>query len=312
MTYDPYPQTTALPTAHPFPITEELPAVVAGARRGRSGNGGGAKWLAAFLVLLIACAVGLLVLLNGRSDGTGVSASVEPTIAASEAAPDDSTQGDANQSLASQDPGYFQVVGVPDGLNIRSGPGTNNDIIGALAAGQRHVFATGQRSTVNGGKWTQVVFGSGDGLGWVSSQFLSPDTAPDDSSSEASPDTASPGTGSPSEESQADASPGASPESGAGANTSVVCFESADPPGRIARITFTNRTEIGGQLRVLDGEVIDYAVDGVLTDGRGAVTLTNAATGEQADQAWAFNPASVDLGNGSVLAVVGCDTIALP
>ncbi len=57
-----------------------------------------------------------------------------------------------------------QVVGVKDSLNVRSGPGTNNRVVGQLRAGET-VTVTG---TQHG--WSQV--SAGGTSGWVSSEFL--------------------------------------------------------------------------------------------------------------------------------------------
>ena len=94
-------------------------------------------------------------------------------------------------------------------------------------------------------------------------------------------------------------------------STSIVCFRGYDSPMRIARIVFTNRTEISGVIRSIGEEsTTDQRVEGTLDNGRAELILTDTASNARARQTWTFNPANVEVGNGRSLAVVSCDTIA--
>jgi len=59
-----------------------------------------------------------------------------------------------------------------DALNVRSGPGTNNPVIGTLPFHASGIQATGNAESVAGGVWYEIVFG--DDVGWVASWFLTP------------------------------------------------------------------------------------------------------------------------------------------
>lgn len=282
MSYDPN-RTTVLPPVG-YPITEEIPAVGPGGR----GPSGALflKLVGALLVLGIAATAAILVINNQRSNNstTGESDGVESPTATPEA---DDNPAPTVVQLDDAAPGFWQVTGVPDGLNVRSGPGVENDIVGSLSAGDRHIFGTGERATVNGAEWTQITFGTNDATGWVSSRFLATDTAPD-------PNVPQPTS-----------------TASSSASTSVVCFESQRAPTRIARLEFTDRTTISGLIRTFDGQTaIDRNVTGTLANGQADVTLTNVSSNEVARQNWVFSPASVDLGNGTVLLVVDCSTVA--
>lgn len=282
MTYDPN-RTTVLPqVASPFPITEELPAVV-GARRGPSG-----RWflmvVGGLLIAGIIAIAALLIIDNRRSDqASSDDATTAPTLAPVVDA--GQTPAPTAVELDASEPGFWQVIGVPDGLNVRSGPGIDNPIVGSLNAGDRHIFATGERSTVNGAEWKQITFGDSDSVGWVSARFLATDIAPGDATPTATPTA----TGS----------------------TSVVCFRSDGTPAVIARIEFTNSTQITGLVRTITSQsTTDQTVAGTLDNGRADITLTDLASSRTTRQPWVFNPASVELGDGPTLSVVNCALIA--
>ena len=280
MTYDPH-RTNILPTVEqPFPITDEMPAVVPPGR----GPGRSSRVLLGILAaVLIAGIVGIaaiLVIDNQRSDETAETPAA-PTVPVLDEAPTPSTP----ELLEDDEPGYWQVVDVPDGLNVRSGPGVENDVIGALRLGDRHIFATGERATVGGGQWRQIVFGDDDTSGWVSARFLAPDTAPGEAVTEPTP--------------------------AATGSTSVVCFAGSEAPRMVARLTFTNRTEISGVLRTIGEQgPADQRVTGTLVDGQAEVSLTPQGSNQATTQTWTFNPATVDIGNGRSLRVVDCGAIA--
>lgn len=285
MSYDPYRNNILPEIGSPFPITEELPAV--------SPRGGGPRgrlflWLVgAVLIIGIAATAAILIIDNQRSTQVA-SGDAEPT-ATPPPNDNDQTPAPTVTELENGEPGYVQVVGVDEGLNVRSGPGTDNAIVGSLAAGSRHVFATGERANVNGAEWTQVRLGTDNRVGWVSARFLAADTEPSDD----------------------DPTPTPVPTAEPSGSTSVVCFFNDGSTTQVARLVFTNRTEISGVLRSIGAEsTIDQAVAGTLDNGEADVTLTNTESNARARQTWTFNPASVDVGNSRSLAVVSCDTVA--
>ncbi len=288
MSFDPD-RTTVLPPVG-YPITEEIPAVPprGGGGRGSSGPSGPLFLkLVGGLLGVGLVAIATLLVYNSRRPNNG--ASTAPNVVENPTpvfAPSVNPAPTVTE-LEDGNPGFWQVVGVPDGLNIRSGPGVDNDIVGSLSVGDRHVFGTGERATVNGATWTQITFGANDVTGWVSSQFLATDTPPDPSAPEP---TVTPATGQ---------------------STSIVCFRSQRAPSGTARLQFTNRTQISGLIRTIDGQtVIDQNVAGTLANGQAQVTLTNVASNEVIRQNWVFSPASVDLGTGTMLSVVNCSTVA--
>lgn len=274
MTYDPD-RTNVLPQVAPaFPITEELPAV--GGRGPRRSRRFFLKLTTALLIAAILAIAGVLIIDGQRTDQAlpaeqGAEATPEPTTGTTGPAP-------TAVALEADEPGYWQVVGVPDGLNVRSGPGTHNQIVGALAAGQRHILATGERATVNGSEWKQLAIDNG--VGWVSARFLAIDTPPTD-------ETPTPIVA-----------------------ATTVCFRGEGTPTRVARLVFTYRTRLTGTVRTIDSRTsTDHSVEGTLSDGQAAVTLTNTTSARTIRQTWTFNPASVDLGDGTSLLVVGCQTV---
>ncbi len=287
MTNDPYPTNMLPDMGRSFPITEELPAV--GPRGGGPTGRFFLKLVGALLIVGIAATAAILIIDSQRSNEVATGEpEAEPTVAPEpDALQPTPAPGSSVTELEAGDAGFWRVVGVDGGLNVRSGPGTENDVVGSLPAGSRHVFATGERSSVNGGEWKQIRFGTDDQVGWVSAGFLSADTPP--SEDEPTPTATPAETGS----------------------TSIVCFRGDGSPGRIARLVFTNRTEISGVIRSIGEEsTTDQTVEGTLDSGRAEVTLTDTASNARARQTWTFNPANVEVGNGRSLAVVSCDTIA--
>ena len=73
---------------------------------------------------------------------------------------------DPADTVAAPAPVTFTVVGVDVGLNLRSGPGLNNDVIGNALLGDT-VPATG--NSIDG--WVEIE--ANGVIGWVSSDFLS-------------------------------------------------------------------------------------------------------------------------------------------
>jgi uncharacterized protein YgiM (DUF1202 family) len=77
-----------------------------------------------------------------------------------------------NECLAAS-AGPFCVIDTvcTDRLNVRSGPGTDFDVIGSLAHNATGVVGTGWQSTADRDEvWTQIEFGGG--VGWVASWFV--------------------------------------------------------------------------------------------------------------------------------------------
>jgi len=73
---------------------------------------------------------------------------------------------------ATPGPQYAVVlVGTGDSLNIRSGPGAANALIGSFPAGTANVIRTGPSTQADGETWVQVQAPSG-GTGWVAARFL--------------------------------------------------------------------------------------------------------------------------------------------
>lgn len=72
----------------------------------------------------------------------------------------------------------YRVVGVAsnDVLNIRTGAGVNNRIIGGFRPGQRNIRTTGRGRTLSSGAyWVEVFVDRATGrTGWVNSRFLAP------------------------------------------------------------------------------------------------------------------------------------------
>jgi len=277
MTYDPN-ETTVLPHAgSPYPITDEMPAIGGPADRLFL------KILAGLLVAALAATAAILIINSQRSDSVSTS-NVDAT-ETSTATVADPVAPPTPTELDDEAPGYWQVVGVPDGLNVRSGPGTTSDVVGALIAGDRHIFGTGERSNVNGAEWRQIQLDDGQ-LGWVSARFLAADTAPDE---DAPPPTPVPASGS----------------------QTTVCFQDQSNPNRIARLQIVGGTDLTGIVRTITAQsATDRTVVGTLRNGQAEVTLTNTSDNTAQSATWSFTPARVDLSDGSSLAVIDCNAVA--
>lgn len=276
MTFDPDRTTVLEPVG--YPITDELPAVQLGPRR---------PWGTMFGLGLLVLGIGIGVFYAAnvmRDRRAGTAADEEVVVAPTPPPP---IQPAPTAVPTTTEPGYWQVVGVDEGLNVRSGPGTSNDVVGALLAGQRFVFATGERASGGGGDWMQITLGDSEEVGWVSARFLAPDSAP------------------PEGQPQATVAPVGAGES------STVCF-SAQNPNRVARIVFTDRVQISGEI-VTDpgGAATRQQVNGTLDSGQAEITLVDASTGAVTQQTWRFNPAKVFLGDGTKMDVVACSAIGL-
>ncbi len=64
----------------------------------------------------------------------------------------------------------YTVYGTPDQLNIRSGPGTENEIVGEFLAGARDIFFTSDCALVGKTAWWKLTSGEG----WVASSYVKP------------------------------------------------------------------------------------------------------------------------------------------
>ena len=64
----------------------------------------------------------------------------------------------------------YNVFGTPSKLNIRSGPGTDNGIIGEFTAGARDIFFTADCQIVGTSAWWKLVSGEG----WLASPYVKP------------------------------------------------------------------------------------------------------------------------------------------
>lgn len=78
------------------------------------------------------------------------------------------------------DAAAFQVVyvAVDDVLNVRSGPGVDNDIVGELAPDAANITITGEGQMVEGSLWVPVQ--TGTVVGWVNSTYLAEVVTADD------------------------------------------------------------------------------------------------------------------------------------
>ena len=92
---------------------------------------------------------------------------------------DESTDADTILCDAPESANRYVDVALDDpdgGLNLRLDPGVDGDIIGVFPRSSE-VVTTGECQTIGVTDWWQVVPGEGqgeDGIGWVSSSFLSP------------------------------------------------------------------------------------------------------------------------------------------
>lgn len=277
MSFDPN-TTTVIPPVG-YPITDELPAVELRPRR---------PWWTMFALGAIVVGIGISGLYVANLVRDRRTANAEEAAVVVAPTPPPAIQPAPTPLPATAEPGYWQVVGVDEGLNVRSGPGTSNDVVGALLAGQRFVFATGERVSGGGGDWMQITLGDSEEVGWVSARFLAPDSAP------------------PEGQPQATVAPVGAGES------STVCFSAQTDPNRVARIVFTDRIQISGEMVTGPvGAATRQQVTGTLDSGQAVITLVDASTGTATQQTWRFNPANVDIGDGTTMAVVACAAIGL-
>lgn len=258
--------------------TQELPAVrVPPAPSGRPGRGG--TGVPGWLVVLL-----VLVLLGGAT--ILAAPSVANYVAGTDSEPDDQTEPTAAPAeptvdappiptavVSTDEPGFSQVVNVADRLNVRTGPGTQHDVITSLSDGARHIETTGSQSS----GWTEIVV---DGQrGWVAGRYLAPDVAPDEA-----------------------ATPAAVSEA-----ARVVCFATPGEPNRVVRLEFRSNDRIQGVFVTIPAI---ERLTGVLRDGEALMTLTNISTNETRTQTWSFGQSSVQPGSEATLFAVACDTIA--
>lgn len=137
--------------------------------------------------LLLGLALALLIAACGADDGGVSPESTTTTASAPSTEPPSSTTTAATTTTAppgtSTIPGSYAVaeaevcvIGVAPGeeVNVRSGPGSGEELVGTLAAGAVAVHTTGWAARdENGDEWRQVVFGNG--AAWVFSAFLTPE-----------------------------------------------------------------------------------------------------------------------------------------
>jgi hypothetical protein len=75
---------------------------------------------------------------------------------------------------------------------------------------------------------------------------------------------------------------------------------------------FTDRIQIFGEMITGAGsDGVRQQVTGTLDSGQSVVTLVDVASDAVTQQTWRFNPASIDLGNGTTMTVVDCSAIGL-
>lgn len=249
------------------------------------------KAIAGGVVVGVALIGGLLFMSSrGGDDMITQTATEQPSAVAdsevideTSAASADPQASDASPSFTQGEAGYWQVAGVPERLNVRAGPGTNNAVVGSLANAQRHILATGQRADVNGSAWVEVEYDETGATGWVSGRFLQPDAVPADDV-------------------------GTTSQSSSG--SSRVCFSSSSEPPQVARIDFSDHIDISG-VRVTSSSTttVTEQVSGTLDDGQAVVTLVDAS-GQAVTETWTFGPASIRSSGAPQLAVVECATIA--
>lgn len=83
------------------------------------------------------------------------------------------------QSTPSGTSNLYAVINVfpDDTLNIRSGPGVGNNIVGKLQPNQSGLMRTGKSSSVGEDTWVEIQ-NPGGGTGWVNADFLTQYVAP--------------------------------------------------------------------------------------------------------------------------------------
>ncbi|NOY99396.1 MAG: SH3 domain-containing protein [Chloroflexi bacterium] len=70
--------------------------------------------------------------------------------------------------------GISAVILLPPGgvLNVRSGPGVSNPVVGTFPAAATNVMRTGAASKAGGALWVEVQRPGGGGTGWVNAKYL--------------------------------------------------------------------------------------------------------------------------------------------
>jgi hypothetical protein len=79
--------------------------------------------------------------------------------------------GDSTLPGSPSGPYAVILVAPSDVLNIRSGPGVSNTVIGSFASTTTNIMRTGPSSTADGDLWVQIQDPAG-GTGWVNASFL--------------------------------------------------------------------------------------------------------------------------------------------
>jgi hypothetical protein len=92
-----------------------------------------------------------------------------PTVAT--AAPSATPAGTATPTGAPSGPYAVILVGAGDVLNIRSGPGSDNALVGTFPPSATNILRTGPSTTAGGVLWFQVQ-NPGGGTGWVNARYL--------------------------------------------------------------------------------------------------------------------------------------------
>lgn len=95
-------------------------------------------------------------------------ATPQPSVVAQ---PDESEpQSETTENVEPGEPGWVVVQEVENSLNVRSGPGTENDVITRADLGTT-LATTGQTALVDGSQWVEVVLDD-ETDGWVHSNFV--------------------------------------------------------------------------------------------------------------------------------------------
>lgn len=290
--------------APPLPITDELPAVLKPPPKPAGPGGPGpSRWLSKLLVLLIVVgAIALAAIMIGsNNDELATANDADITVVATvvETTADDAnpipTIGSAStaEPLALEAPGWWQVVNVEQGLNVRAEPGTGGAPVGSLSAGTRGVYATGERASVNGSEWKQIRVG--DTLGWVSANFLSPDDGP----AAANEPAAIEGT------------IAAEPEP---STTTSSCYQGLDELFMRTVQIDVDGDIFEGLIRIdRSGEPAVYeTVAGPMPPGRAGkvdTAIINTATNRQRLEEWRFGPSSLTLAQDFGVNAVDCQAV---
>jgi len=230
---------------------------------------------------------------NGDDVATGPAAEITVVPTVVEGAIDSSnpipTIGVASnaEALALEAPGWWQVVNVEQGLNVRAEPGTGAATIGTLTAGSRGVYATGERAAVNGGEWKQIRLG--DTLGWVSANFLSPDDGP---AAAPEPDSDEPVS-----------------------TVAATCYQGLDELFMRTVQLDIDGGSFEGLIRIdRAGEPAVYeTAAGLLPPGRSGsveIVVTNTATNRERVESWRFGPSLLTLAQEFDTSAVSCQAVA--